>query len=167
MTFPHPLDRLIEQDTFREILSLLTPQELIVAVLRLEGLSDGQIGALLGITASGVSRRIERARARIIAQRPELGPVLRDRRQPHYKPPSRETLPLEYGWLCRQIEALSNPGTDLTTHDVARRYQVTPQTVTRWIRAGCFPHAYRLGDRQKTYRIPEADLAGFRPKQGR
>lgn len=171
MISPHPLDSLVQRDTCHEILSLLTREELIVAVLRLEGLSDSQIGALLGITTSGVSRRIERARVRIVAHLPELAPMLRGRRQPHNKPPSHETLPLEHGWLCHQIEALpdvlddSRPdlGADLTTYDVARRYRVTSQTVTRWIRAGRFPHTYRVDGRQGAYRIPEADLAGFRP----
>jgi len=35
--------------------------------------------------------------------------------------------------------------------------------VSRWVRAGCFPHAYRLGREQGSYRIPERDLEGFCP----
>jgi len=170
MISPHPLDRLVAQDTLREILSLLEPGELVVAVLRLEGLSDTQISDLLGITRSTVGLRIQQARERLIQRLPELAPVLRDRRQPHQKPPSNETPPLEHGWLCRWTDDEPDPlpelTADLTTQDVADRYNVTTQAVTRWIRAGRFPNAYRLDGRRGDYRIPESDLAGFQAGVG-
>jgi transcriptional regulator with XRE-family HTH domain len=166
----HPLDQLVQRDTFGEVLALLEPGELVVAALRLEGLSDTQIGDLLGIGRAAVSRRMERARERIIRALPELAVVLRDRGQPRQKPPRNDTPPLEHGWLCRwTVErsraALVAPAgaphaaADLTTRDVAQRYGVAPQTVTRWIRAGQFPHASRTGGRRGDYRIPEGDLA--------
>jgi hypothetical protein len=46
---PHPVDRLIEQDTFAEMLALLEPAELLIACLRLEDLSHEQIASLLDI----------------------------------------------------------------------------------------------------------------------
>ena len=80
MISPHPLDRLIEQDTFAEVLALLEPEELVIASLRLEGLSDEQIASLLDIDRATVCRRMEQARQRIVEAMPELDPVLRDRR---------------------------------------------------------------------------------------
>jgi len=161
----HPLDRLVEQETFLEIISLLEPEELVVALLRLEGLSDLQIGRLLGITGSAVCRRIQQARDRISARRPALAPLLKDRRVPRRKAPRNEVPPLEHGWLCRWTDEQDRPlpdlTADLTTEDVARRCQVTTQTVRRWIRQGFFPHAYRVRGRRGDHRIPEEDLAEF------
>jgi excisionase family DNA binding protein len=172
----HPLDQLVQRDTFGELLALLEPEELVVAALRLEGLSDTQIGDLLGIGRAAVSRRMERARERIIRALPELAVVLRDRGQPRHKPARNDTPPLEHGWLCHWtaershatlLAPVSAPHATagLTTRDVAQRYGVTPQTVTRWIRAGRFPHACRTGGRRGDYRIPEGDLAQLAVKR--
>lgn len=161
----HPLERLVEQETFREIISLLEPEELVVASLRLEGLSDPQIGRLLGITSSAVCRRIQQARERIMERRPALEPWLKGRRQPRRKPPRNEVPPLEHGWLCRwgddEDETIPALTTDLTTEDVAQRCGVTPQTVRRWLRQGRFPGAYRLHGGRGAHRIPQEDLAEF------
>jgi len=168
MFSPHPLDRLVQQDTFGELLALLEPEELLVAALRLEGLSDAQIGDLLGVSRAAVSRRMERASERIVQALPELASVLRGREQPRQRPPCNDTLPLEHGWLCRwngdppgatHLQSTSPLGSGLTVHDVARHCGVTSQTVTRWIRQGRFPHAYRIGGQRGDYRIPEEDLA--------
>ena len=130
---------------------MLEPEELVVAALRLEGLSDAQIGELLGVSRAAVSRRMERGRE-----------------QPRQRSPRNETPPLEHGWLCRwngdpsgathpHARGVLHPGAGLTAQDVAQRYGVAPQTVTRWIREGRFPHAYRAGGRRRDYRIPEGD----------
>ncbi|MGQ9599768.1 MAG: helix-turn-helix domain-containing protein [Anaerolineae bacterium] len=161
MSIAHPLDRLVQQDTFQEIIALLEPEELVVAALRLEGLSDAQIGALLDITREAVGLRLRRACQRIIQLKPDLAPLLRGRRQSRLRPLVDSAPPLERGWLCREAldgeKPLSEPTADWTVQEVARRYGVTPQTVRRWIRAGRFSGAYRLGGGQGRYRIPDED----------
>ncbi len=155
------LDRLVERESFGEIVALLEPDELVVAALRLEGLSDSQIGRLLGVTRASVSYRIQAASRRIMEQQPDLAPLLRDRRQPSQRAPCQETPPLEHGWLCRrsddEADLLPEPSADLTTQEVAQRCHVKPQTVRRWIRAGRFPNVHQVGLRGD-YRIPEGDL---------
>lgn len=99
MISPHPLDRLVEQDTFAEALALLGPEELVIAALRLEALSDDQIASLLDIDRATVCRRMEQARQRIVEALPELAPVLRNRRHP----PLRCLRPLQRGWICPTI----------------------------------------------------------------
>jgi len=160
MVSPHPLDRLIERETFAEMLALLTPEELVVAALRLEGLSDAQIAALLDIDRSTISHRMQQARERIAAEIPELAATLRDRQQPRQKPSDSDTPPLERGWICRWAEddPLPELGRGLAVSDVAQGCGVTPATVRRWIRAGRFPHAYRVQGQRGDYRIPERDL---------
>jgi excisionase family DNA binding protein len=158
---PHPLDRLIEREAFGEMVALLTPEELVVAALRLEGLSDVQIAALLDIDRSAVSHRMHKARERIVAEIPELAGILRDRQQPRQKPPDGGTPSLEHGWICRWVEEdpLPEIARALTVSQVAQRYGVETATVRRWIRRGRFPHAYRAQGRRGDYRIPEGDLA--------
>lgn len=105
MISPHPLDRLVEQDTFAEMLALLEPEELVIAALRLEDLSDDQIAALLDIERAAVRRRMEHACRRIAEALPELAPVLRDR---HYRP-ACDLRPLNRGWLCPSIGGEPDP----------------------------------------------------------
>jgi hypothetical protein len=99
MISPHPLDRLVEQDTFAEALALLEPEELVIASLRLETLSDEQIASLLDIDRATVCRRMEQARQRIAEALPELAPVLGGRRHR----PLRCRRPLQRGWICPTI----------------------------------------------------------------
>jgi len=164
MIVPHPLERLIEQELFAEIVTRLQPEELLVAVLRLEGLSDVQIGRLLGLTRAGVSFRLKQAQARIAAEDPDLAPLLRGREQPPGKPLRLDPPPLAHGWLCLEEAGQGQASGQgqvggLTTVDVAERYQVTPQTVGRWAREGRFPNAYLVDAPPGGYRIPEEDLA--------
>ena len=77
----HPLDELIAREACAEILSLLRPDELVVAALRLEGLDDAQIGRRLGMDGPAVSQRMIRAQQRIAAQRPDLASLLTGRRR--------------------------------------------------------------------------------------
>jgi hypothetical protein len=59
---------------------------------------------------------------------------------------------------------------DLSTSDVAERFNVTPTNARLWCRRGLFPNAYELETaRGPVWVIPENDLAGFEPpkKTGR
>jgi predicted transcriptional regulator len=162
----YPLERLIARETFAEMLDLFEPEDLAIAVLRLEGLSDTQIGSLLGVTASATNLRLKKARQRIMKQLPEWAPLLRGRSHRLAKP-RHQTLPLEHGWLLMEDQTAAAPSlrTGLTTADVARLCGVTQYTVGRWVRQGHFPHAYKLepARRNSPYRIPVQDLATFVP----
>lgn len=105
MISPNPLDRLVEQDTFAEAMALLEPEDLVIASLRLEGLSDEQIAALLDVDRATICRRIEQARQRIVEALPELAPVLRDR---HYRS-LRCQRRLQRGWLCPAVAGEPDP----------------------------------------------------------
>jgi excisionase family DNA binding protein len=167
MISPDPLERLVEQDTFAEMVSLLKPEELRVATLRLEGLPDSQIAAMLDIDPRTVVRRMEEARQRIIQALPELASFLRNRQYLNRQPLPWQVPPLERGWLCQWDEngeeSLPNLDSGMTVRDVARRYGVTRQTVTRWIREGRFPNAHLAGAGRGAYRIPELDLINMQP----
>ena len=105
MLSPHPLDRLVEQDTFAEALALLEPEEMVIVALRLETLPDEQIAALLDVDRATVCRRMEQARQRIMEALPELAPVLHDRRHR----PQRCRRPLQRGWICPSISGEPDP----------------------------------------------------------
>lgn len=168
MISPNPLDRLVEQDTFAEMLALLDPEELVMAVLRLEGLSDSQIAALLDTDTRSVGQCMEEARLRIMEALPELAPFLRGRQRSSHWPVSWQSPPLERGWLCRwdedEDESLPELEPGLTVRDIAQRYGVTGRTVARWVREGCFPNAHWVNTSGGlAYRIPEQDLISFQP----
>jgi excisionase family DNA binding protein len=167
MISPDPLDRLVEQDTFAEMLALLEPEDLVVAALRLEGLPDSRIAALLDSDPRVVDQSMEDARRRIMEALPELACFLRGRQRPSHWPLSRQPPPLERGWLCRwdvdEEEPPPEMDAGLTVREVARRCGVTEQTVSRWVREGCFPNAYWVDVAGGAYRIPEQDLIGFQP----
>ena len=105
MISPHPLDRLVEQDTFAEALALLEPEELVIASLRLEDLAEEQIASLLDVDRTTVCRRMDQARERIMAALPELAAVLRGRRHRSL----RGQRPLQRGWLCPSIDGDPDP----------------------------------------------------------
>ena len=96
MSVQQPVERLVERDTFAEMVALLEPVELLIACLRLEDLSDDQIASLLDVDRCTVHGYMEQALQRIVAALPELGVVLRDRRHP----PQRGLRPLARGWIC-------------------------------------------------------------------
>lgn len=109
------LERVIERETFAEILACLTPEELAVAALRLEGLSDAEIGALLGTSRQAVRQRLTKAQARIAYTRPDLAPALRGRCLSNGEavPATTRLLeprPLEHGWLCDPWSAPAKAG---------------------------------------------------------
>ena len=76
-----PLDRLVRGELVAEILGALTPAELVVALLRAEGMSDGEIGVFLGIEREAVRLRMVRARARIGRTVPGMARLVEGRRR--------------------------------------------------------------------------------------
>lgn len=107
----------MEQDTFAELLALLEPEDLIIAALRLEGLSDSQIAALLDVDPRTVGWRMEKAQLRIMEALPELAPFLRGRRRLSPQPLSEQSPPLERGWLCNWDEGADEPLPELWNLD--------------------------------------------------
>lgn len=75
------LDGLLRADTLEEILKLLSPEEAVVAVLRLQGKSDEEIAAMLGVERSTVTKRIIQARKRIAREVPEAAHWLEGRKR--------------------------------------------------------------------------------------
>jgi hypothetical protein len=81
----NPLHDLIRRELFAEIIRHLRPIELLIALLRLQGLTDHQIARELGTTRACVTRGMLRARRRIAEQVPDAADLLggRDRRRIH------------------------------------------------------------------------------------
>ena len=75
------LDGLLRVDTLEEILKLLRPVEVVVAVLRVEGTPDEEIATILGVERSIVTRWMIRARKRIAREMPEAAGWLEGRRR--------------------------------------------------------------------------------------
>lgn len=76
-----PLDRLVRRERVAEILDTLTAAELVVALLRAEGMSDTEIGEFLAIERWVVRQRMIRARARIEQIGPGTARMLEGRRR--------------------------------------------------------------------------------------
>jgi len=72
---------LVRADTLEEILKLLSPTEVVVAVLRVEGTPDEEIAAMLEVERSTVTRWMIRARKRIAREVPEAAGWLEGRRR--------------------------------------------------------------------------------------
>lgn len=68
------------QETFAEIVDLLTGAELLVAYLRAQGLDDKEIGAWLGCDPADVTRSMVQARRRIQREAPHLAEALGGRK---------------------------------------------------------------------------------------
>lgn len=68
----HRAERLIALDGFKEILEVLTAKELAVVALLLDGMTLAGAGELLGISRQAAQRRMNSARRRLVAERPEL-----------------------------------------------------------------------------------------------
>ena len=157
-----PLERLVARETFAEMLAVLRPLDALIAQYRVYGWSDAEIGETLHFDPSTVWRRMERAKARVIEEVPELSLDLSARRRRRHQAHSGESSPLERDCIRLQwpdedgVWAEAKP--DLTTAEVALHYGVSPCTVRRWIQAGRFPQAYQLDNRRREYRVPEDDL---------
>jgi len=75
------LEGVVGREAVGEILEALTPCELVVALLRAEGMSDREIGEFLGIERGTVRRRMVRARMRIGRVVPGMAGALEGRRR--------------------------------------------------------------------------------------
>ena len=135
------LDRIVEQETFAEIIARLTPCETAVAVLRADGLDDQEIADALGITRSAVQDRIKKAMRRISRQVPEAGCLLAGRDR--FNTASR---------------CLTIPDQDdmIPSGEAARILSCSSQTIRNWIAAGRFPNAQQLP--RGHWLIPWSDL---------
>ena len=152
-----PLDRLVERDIFREAMELLTPRELAVARLRLEGLNDDQIGALLGTSRLTISKRMVSASRRIMKHVPELAPVLTGRHRTA-GPTELRSLPLERGWVCDDLPGLADlPAIEpyISTADAADLLGTSRQSLLRLCTQARMPGARYDGFR---WLIPESAL---------
>ncbi|RPI58380.1 MAG: hypothetical protein EHM56_01955 [Chloroflexi bacterium] len=118
------LDRIVEQETFAEIISRLTPGETSVALLRADGLDDQEIADALGITRSAVQDRIKKAVRRISRQVPGARSLLAGR--------DRFNSASRYLTLPDQEDMVSS------SH-AARMLECSSQTIRNWITAGRFP----------------------------
>jgi len=78
------LEELVFRDTVREALALLTPDELLMATGRAQGMSDRMVAEMLDIEPAAVSSRLARARERIAADIPELRVFLDGRRKARF-----------------------------------------------------------------------------------
>ena len=63
------------------VVRLLTVNELVVAVLRADGLSDREIARLLEVQPAVISRRMMRAQERIVLMLPEAAEMVAGRRR--------------------------------------------------------------------------------------
>jgi len=111
----HPLDLLISYDTVLDIWQAMTPEQQVVALLRLEGLKNEEIAALLELTRQAVAARLRTAKRRIIAAHPELAALIDDRTNKRNwtwnRDPSITARPLQCGWICSKYEVSDGPVT--------------------------------------------------------
>jgi DNA-directed RNA polymerase specialized sigma24 family protein len=83
---------LIRRQDFEDIVRHLHPIELLIAILRLDGLTDAQIAALLHVSRPAVTKRMRRAQRRIARDLPDVAHLLagrvRRRGRPATHPPA-------------------------------------------------------------------------------
>jgi len=135
------LDRMIEKETFAEIIARLKPIETAVALLRADGMDDQQIADALGITRAAVQARIKQAVTRISKQMPEAARLLAGRDR--------------YNSASRHLTA---PEEDdlITASHAARMVGCSSQTIRNWITTGRLPNAQQASTGQ--WLIPWGDL---------
>jgi len=143
------LDRVIDRESFREIIAGLTPGQVFVVVLRADGLNDQEIADLAGLCRQAVPARIRKA-AWELGQDPGLAPYVEGRSKQH-------------GRTAQPHDAFENPKTecDLSSGEVAKLFEVSGRTVFDWVQAGRLPNAFQTPSRR--WRIPARDLRGFDP----
>jgi excisionase family DNA binding protein len=139
------LENIVSAETLAHALSLMHPHELAVAALRVDGLTDVQIAAMLGIGPTAVNARVTRARQRILRSVPELRVCLDDRRSP----------PVQGDPQLSGIRTIFTPAA------LAQELGVSPATVRRWCAEGRIPDAYRTHSGR--WRIPAEALRNFEP----
>ena len=75
------LNTIIARDRYYRILTCLTPKQLSVVALRLDGLTQAEIARLLGLERSHIYSRLEGAKRRLEVKMPELPPETRNRQR--------------------------------------------------------------------------------------
>jgi DNA-directed RNA polymerase specialized sigma24 family protein len=75
------LSGLLRADMLEEILRLLSPEEALLALLRLNGVSDEEVAEIFGVDRSTVARRMIEAGKRIARELPEAAVWLEGRRR--------------------------------------------------------------------------------------
>jgi len=75
---PH-LAHLCHLETFTEILSLLSPTQLLTLKLRLDGMTYNQMAAHLDLTPQAIAYRMRKIAATIAENRPDLAAMIADR----------------------------------------------------------------------------------------
>ena len=102
----HPLDNLVSEENIRDILRALTWNQMIAIALRLEGLSNIQIAAMLGVSKMAITHRFRTAKERVTRFVPEVADSVAGRAFP----PGPTTdwrgsgTPLEWGYLCEETK---------------------------------------------------------------
>jgi len=105
---PTILDQLAALDSCAEIWQAMTPRQQQIATLRLVGLSNRQIGELLGTTRENIGLTLKCAQQRIGRRHPELRPLLGRylyTRGPKAKSPHHRQL--DWSWIEEQDTILS------------------------------------------------------------
>jgi len=74
------LERLVGLERYGAMLEVLTPKQLVVVALRLEGLNGAEMGEELGISRKAVALRLQGARQRLVAEFPDLVGAVEGRR---------------------------------------------------------------------------------------
>ncbi|MBN1657114.1 MAG: hypothetical protein JXA93_01870 [Anaerolineae bacterium] len=138
------LERLVQRETLREALALLTPDELLLAAGRVAGMSDRELGDLFCIRPAVVSRRLMQARRRIQAQIPELRLFLEGR---------SGTRIHSYTPLETEANAV------YTLAKAAEQLGLSTETVALWVQQNKFPNAYRVA---QEWWIPQPDVEAAR-----
>ena len=113
----NPLQRLADRETFAEAIALLTPEQFVVAILRVEGLNHRQIAGLLGITYRAVNSRMASARRRIIAEVPDLRGFLTGRNRGST---TGAQPPLERGFICTDPSGLTDLPVSVPSRGLSR-----------------------------------------------
>ncbi len=74
------LEWVIRREMFSEIVSLLTPMELFIAICRVDGMSDRAIALQVGVSRGHVSHVMVRAQRRLVREIPDAAAWLEGRR---------------------------------------------------------------------------------------
>ena len=96
-----PLSMLCLRDDFETIILEARPNEMVVVALRLSGLDNKEIAALLNITGSAVGHRIRCYQERICAKHPNLAWMVAGRKM---KPGRRDRYKSLGDWIPESLE---------------------------------------------------------------
>ncbi len=81
-------------------------------------------------------------------------------------PPRQLTLELTSVIMLGMAEKSEETQDVYTSAELAKRWRVTPRTVTNWCNEGEFPHAKKLGSSKNAiWRIPRQDVIAFEQRR--